>query len=109
LDVVLGALGETPEGIGSYYIYIYRGELVFYSLIIVLLKLDRHDLGGGLSFPDMDMMEDGFLQQTRGREIDLIVCTDSEAILGNQRSGCRRVGVGSFFSPLTSQNLIIGL
>jgi malate dehydrogenase (oxaloacetate-decarboxylating) len=27
-------------------------------------------------------MEEEFLEQTRGREIDLIVCTDAEAILG---------------------------
>lgn len=43
-------------------------------------------------------MEDDFLEQTRGREIDLIVCTDSEAILG---IGDQGVGVRSF-SPLTS-------
>ena len=35
-----------------------------------------------LTFPDMDRMEDDFLEQTRGREIDLFVCTDSDAILG---------------------------
>ncbi len=28
------------------------------------------------------MMEESFLEQTRGREIDLIVVTDAEAILG---------------------------
>ena len=27
-------------------------------------------------------MEQDFLEQTNGKEIDLIVCTDSEAILG---------------------------
>lgn len=27
-------------------------------------------------------MEEEFLEQTRGREIDLVVCTDAEAILG---------------------------
>ena len=43
-------------------------------------------------------MEDDFLEQTRGKEIDLIVCTDSEAILG---IGDQGVGVRSF-SPLTS-------
>ena len=45
----------------------------------------------------MDRMEDDFLEQTRGREIDLFVCTDSEAILG---IGDQGVGV-SPFSPLT--------
>jgi malate dehydrogenase (oxaloacetate-decarboxylating) len=27
-------------------------------------------------------MEDSFVEQTNGREIDLIVCSDAEAILG---------------------------
>lgn len=27
-------------------------------------------------------MEEDFLEQTRGRDIDLIVCSDAEAILG---------------------------
>ena len=40
-------------------------------------------------------MEDDFLEQTRGREIDLIVCTDSEAILG---IGDQGVGVSSLLS-----------
>jgi len=40
-------------------------------------------------------MEDDFLEQTRGREIDLIVCTDSEAILG---IGDQGVGVSVFSS-----------
>ena len=40
----------------------------------------------------MDKMEDDFLEQTQGREIDLIVCTDSEAILG---IGDQGVGVST--------------
>ena len=46
-------------------------------------------------------MEDDFLEQTRGRELDLIVCTDAEAILG---IGDQGVGVSLFFfsNPLAS-------
>ena len=36
-------------------------------------------------------MEEDFLEQTRGRQIDLIVCSDAEAILG---IGDQGVGVG---------------
>ena len=35
-----------------------------------------------LTFADKDRMEEEFLEQTKGREIDLIVCSDAEAILG---------------------------
>ena len=56
--------------------------------------LFRRSEGLFLSFPDMDRMEDDFLEQTKGREIDLIVCTDSEAILG---IGDQGVGVSPFF------------
>lgn len=35
-----------------------------------------------MTFPDQDVMEEDFLEQTRGREIDLIVCSDAEQILG---------------------------
>lgn len=44
-------------------------------------------------FLSMDKMEVDFLEQTGGREIDLIVCTDSEAILG---IGDQGIGVRSF-------------
>jgi malate dehydrogenase (oxaloacetate-decarboxylating) len=36
-------------------------------------------------------MEEDFLEQIRGRDIDLIVCSDAEAILG---IGDQGVGVG---------------
>lgn len=35
-----------------------------------------------LTFPNQDTMEEDFLEQTRGRDIDLFVCSDAEAILG---------------------------
>ena len=44
--------------------------------------LFRRSEGMYLTFSQMDTMEEDYLEQTRGREIDLIVCTDSEAILG---------------------------
>jgi malate dehydrogenase (oxaloacetate-decarboxylating) len=45
-----------------------------------------------LSFPNIDSMEEDFLEQTRGRDIDLVVCSDAEAILG---IGDQGVGVNS--------------
>jgi len=35
-----------------------------------------------LTFPNQDTMEEDFLEQTRGRDVDLFVCSDAEAILG---------------------------
>lgn len=35
-----------------------------------------------LTFVDQESMEEDFLEQTRGRDIDLVVCSDAEAILG---------------------------
>jgi malate dehydrogenase (oxaloacetate-decarboxylating) len=53
--------------------------------------LFRRSEGLFLSFPDQDTMEEDFLEQTRGKDIELIVCTDAEAILG---IGDQGVGVG---------------
>ncbi|KAF8899399.1 hypothetical protein BD779DRAFT_1488646 [Infundibulicybe gibba] len=44
--------------------------------------LFRRSEGLYLTFPDQDSMEADFLEQIKGREIDLVVCTDAEAILG---------------------------
>lgn len=35
-----------------------------------------------LTFSNIDTMEEDFLEQTRGRDIQLFVCSDAEAILG---------------------------
>jgi len=55
--------------------------------------LFRRSEGLFLTFPDQDSMEEDFLEKIGGREIDLIVCTDAEAILG---IGDQGVGVGIF-------------
>lgn len=47
-----------------------------------------------LSFPDQDTMEEDYLEQTKGQDIDLIVCSDAEAILG---IGDQGVGVNIYF------------
>ncbi|KAF8816213.1 Aminoacid dehydrogenase-like protein [Phlegmacium glaucopus] len=57
--------------------------------------LFRKSEGLYLSFPDQDRMEDDFLEQTRGREIDLFVCTDSEAILGIGDQGVGGIGIST--------------
>ncbi|KAJ7070691.1 hypothetical protein C8F01DRAFT_1313752, partial [Mycena amicta] len=44
--------------------------------------LFRRSEGLYLTFPNQDSMEEDFLEQTKGRNIDLIVVSDSEAILG---------------------------
>lgn len=45
-----------------------------------------------LTFPNQDTLEEDFMEQTRGRDIDLFVCSDAEAILG---IGDQGVGVSS--------------
>ncbi|KAI0658324.1 hypothetical protein C8Q70DRAFT_1045707 [Cubamyces menziesii] len=44
--------------------------------------LFRRSEGLYLTFPTQDSMEEDFLEQTRGRQIDLVVCSDAEQILG---------------------------
>lgn len=48
-----------------------------------------------LTFPSQDSMEEDFLEQTKGRDIDLIVCSDAEAILGigDQGVGGERIRI----------------
>lgn len=44
--------------------------------------LFRKSEGLYLTLPDQESMEEDLLEQTKGRNIDLIVCSDAEAILG---------------------------
>ncbi|KAG6856113.1 hypothetical protein H0H87_007327 [Tephrocybe sp. NHM501043] len=54
--------------------------------------LFRRSEGLYLTLKDQDSMEEDFLEQTKGRDIDLIVCSDAEAILG---IGDQGVGVSA--------------
>ncbi|KAI0066590.1 hypothetical protein BV25DRAFT_1796407 [Artomyces pyxidatus] len=54
--------------------------------------LFRRSEGLYLTLADQDTMEEDYLEQTKGRNIDLIVCSDAEAILG---IGDQGVGISS--------------
>ncbi|KAG2107053.1 uncharacterized protein F5147DRAFT_699406 [Suillus discolor] len=62
--------------------------------------LFRRSEGLFLTFPDQDSMEKDFLEQTRGRDIELIVCTDAEAILGIGDQGVGGIGISSAKSAI---------
>ncbi|KAJ7269373.1 hypothetical protein B0H12DRAFT_1095472 [Mycena haematopus] len=64
--------------------------------------LFRRSEGLYLTFPDQDSMEEDFLEQTKGRNIDLIVCSDSEAILGIGDQGVGGIGISSAKSVIYS-------
>ena len=53
--------------------------------------LFRRSEGLFLTYPHRDAMEDDFLEQVKGRDIDLIVCSDAEAILGIGDQGTSRL------------------
>lgn len=55
--------------------------------------LFRRSEGLYLTFPTQDSMEEDFLEQTRGRQIDLIVVSDAEQILGIGDQGVGVSGV----------------
>ncbi|EIW87295.1 hypothetical protein CONPUDRAFT_87139 [Coniophora puteana RWD-64-598 SS2] len=59
--------------------------------------LFRRSEGLFLHFPDKDKMEEDYLEQTKGRTIDLVVVTDSEAILG---IGDQGVGISTAKSAI---------
>ncbi|KAG1902607.1 uncharacterized protein F5891DRAFT_1022447 [Suillus fuscotomentosus] len=62
--------------------------------------LFRRSEGLFLTFPDQDSMEKDFLEQTRGKDIELIVCTDAEAILGIGDQGVGGIGISSAKSAI---------
>ncbi|KAH7911583.1 hypothetical protein BJ138DRAFT_1085286 [Hygrophoropsis aurantiaca] len=62
--------------------------------------LFRRSEGMYLTFSHQETMEEDFLEQTRGRDIDLIVCTDSEAILGIGDQGVGGIGITTAKSAL---------
>lgn len=64
--------------------------------------LFRRSEGLYLSFPNEDTMEEEYLEQTQNRDIDLIVCSDAEAILG---IGDQGVGV-RHFSTTSNVNIL---
>ncbi|EPQ60022.1 hypothetical protein GLOTRDRAFT_32306 [Gloeophyllum trabeum ATCC 11539] len=66
--------------------------------------LYRRSEGLYLTFPNQDSMEEDFLEQVKGRNVDLIVCSDAEAILG---IGDQGVGISAAKSALYS--LIAGI
>ncbi|EED77741.1 predicted protein [Postia placenta Mad-698-R] len=59
--------------------------------------LFRRSEGMFLTFPNQDTMEEDFLEQTRGRDIQLFVCSDAEAILG---IGDQGVGIATAKSAI---------
>ncbi|KAF9492252.1 hypothetical protein BDN71DRAFT_1451813 [Pleurotus eryngii] len=62
--------------------------------------LFRRSEGLYLTFCDQDTMEEDFLEQTRGRAIDLVVCSDAEAILGIGDQGVGGIGISAAKSAI---------
>jgi len=80
-------------------------NLIHENIVVVIFQADaianyshifRRSEGLFLTLPNEDKVEELFLEQTRGRDIDLFVVTDAEAILG---IGDQGVGVSSFILP----------
>lgn len=55
--------------------------------------LFRRSEGMFFTFPNQDTMEEDFLEQTRGRDVELFVCSDAEAILGIGDQGVGGIGI----------------
>ena len=64
--------------------------------------LFRRSEGMYLTFPEQDSMEEDFLEQTKGRDIQLFVVSDSEAILG---IGDQGVGVRTIVTSRSVRSL----
>jgi malate dehydrogenase (oxaloacetate-decarboxylating) len=58
--------------------------------------LFRRSEGLYLNYPHADSMEENFLEQIKDRPIDLVVCSDAEAILGIGDQGVGGIGVSLF-------------
>ncbi|KAI8980576.1 hypothetical protein BD414DRAFT_492622 [Trametes punicea] len=62
--------------------------------------LFRRSEGLYLTYPSQDDMEEDFLEQTKGRQIDLIVCSDAEQILGIGDQGVGGIGISTAKSAI---------
>ncbi|KAH8117926.1 hypothetical protein DFH11DRAFT_1571478 [Phellopilus nigrolimitatus] len=76
----------TPTEVSSReYLCVMMGSEATYDQADAIAQyshLFRRSEGMYLTFANQDTMEEDFLEQARGRDIDLIVCSDAEAILG---------------------------
>jgi malate dehydrogenase (oxaloacetate-decarboxylating) len=72
-------------------------------------RLFRRSEGLYLSFPNIDTMEEDFLDQIKGRSVDLVVCSDAEAILGIGDQGVGGIGVSLSTHALTSDHTVIDI
>ncbi|PVF97959.1 Aminoacid dehydrogenase-like protein [Serendipita vermifera] len=55
----------------------------------------RRSEGLYLSLPNAETMEEDFLEQIKGRSVDLVVCSDAEAILGIGDQGVGGIGIST--------------
>ncbi|KAI0652692.1 hypothetical protein C8Q79DRAFT_938941 [Trametes meyenii] len=62
--------------------------------------LFRRSEGLYLTFPTAESVEEDFLEQTKGRQIDLFVCSDAEQILGIGDQGVGVIGISTAKSAI---------
>jgi malate dehydrogenase (oxaloacetate-decarboxylating) len=70
--------------------------------------LFRRSEGLYLTFSNQDSMEEDFLEQIKGRDLDLVVCSDAEAILGIGDQGVGVKLLNSSPRPSFDQIYILG-